>query len=44
MAETRAPLESPGIPGWLQATPFTLVFLLFFVLPLCFVITVSFWD
>jgi putative spermidine/putrescine transport system permease protein len=44
MAETRAPLESPGLPGWLQATPFAVVFLLFFVLPLCFVITVSFWD
>lgn len=44
MAEARAPLESPGLPGWLQATPFALVFLLFFVLPLCFVITVSFWD
>jgi putative spermidine/putrescine transport system permease protein len=37
-------LESPGLPGWLQATPFALVFLLFFVLPLLFVITVSFWD
>ena len=44
MSEARAPLESPGMPGWLQATPFALVFLLFFILPLCFVITVSFWD
>jgi putative spermidine/putrescine transport system permease protein len=44
MAEARAPLESPGIPGWIQATPFALVFLFFFVLPLCFVIIVSFWD
>ena len=41
---TRAPLESPGLPGWVQATPFALVFLAFFVLPLCFVILVSFWD
>lgn len=44
MSETRAPLESPGLPGWIQAAPFALVFLLFFVLPLAFVIMVSFWD
>jgi putative spermidine/putrescine transport system permease protein len=44
MADDRAPLESPGVAGWVQATPFALVFLIFFVLPLCFVITVSFWD
>src|SRR6202789_2394696 len=44
MTQTRAPLDSPGLAGWIQATPFALVFLLFFVLPLCFVITVSFWD
>jgi putative spermidine/putrescine transport system permease protein len=44
MTDTRAPLESPGVPGWVQAAPFALVFLVFFVLPLCFVIMVSFWD
>jgi putative spermidine/putrescine transport system permease protein len=44
MPDARAPLESPGVPGWIQATPFALVFLLFFVLPLCFVIMVSFWN
>jgi putative spermidine/putrescine transport system permease protein len=40
----RAPLDSPGLPGWVQATPFAVVFLLFFVLPLAFVVMVSFWD
>ncbi len=32
------------MPGWLQAAPFALVFLFFFVLPLVFVVIVSFWD
>ena len=32
-----------GIPAWLQATPFTLVFVLFLVLPLLLVAAVSFW-
>ena len=44
MPKARAPLESPGIPGWIQAMPFGLVFAAFFVLPLAFVIMVSFWD
>ncbi len=30
-------------PAWLQATPFTLVFVLFLVLPLALVAAVSFW-
>ena len=30
--------------AWLQATPFTLVFLLFLVLPLVLVAAVSFWK
>jgi putative spermidine/putrescine transport system permease protein len=33
-----------GAPGWLQALPFALVFLCFFILPLVFVVIVSFWD
>ena len=33
-----------GLPAWLQAAPFSLVFVLFFVLPLLFVVMVSFWD
>ena len=37
-------LDSYGVPGWLQATPFALVFAAFFVLPLVFVVIVSFWD
>lgn len=32
------------LPAWLQALPFGLVFGLFFVLPLAFVVMVSFWD
>ena len=44
MPKPRAPLESPGVPGWIQAMPFGLVFAAFFVLPLAFVIMVSFWD
>ena len=44
MSAARSSIDSRGIPGWLQATPFALVFLLFFVLPLIFVVIVSFWD
>ena len=33
-----------ALPGWLQAMPFGLVFLLFFVVPLVLVVVVSFWD
>ena len=33
-----------GIPAWLQAAPFALVFLVFFVVPLALVVLVSFWD
>ena len=32
-----------GLSAWLQATPFTLVFVLFLVLPLLLVAAVSFW-
>ena len=44
MTSARSPIKTEAIPGWLQALPFALVFILFFVLPLCFVIMVSFWD
>src|SRR6202035_5558933 len=37
-------LDRVGIPGWLQAMPFGLVFLFFFVIPLILVVIVSFWD
>jgi putative spermidine/putrescine transport system permease protein len=44
MPTPRSPIENPAVPGWLQAAPFALVFLVFFVLPLVFVVIVSFWD
>jgi putative spermidine/putrescine transport system permease protein len=37
-------LDRVGMPGWLQAMPFGLVFLFFFVIPLILVVIVSFWD
>jgi putative spermidine/putrescine transport system permease protein len=37
-------LDHRGAPAWLLAAPMALVFALFFVLPLAFVILVSFWD
>ncbi len=40
----RDSLDSHGLPGWVQAAPFGLVFALFFVLPLTFVVIVSFWN
>src|SRR5260370_23766432 len=40
----RSSIEERGVAGWLQAMPFGLVFLFFFVLPLIFVVIVSFWD
>ena len=44
MSSPRASLDSHGLPGWVQAAPFAIVFTFFFVLPLCFVVLVSFWD
>jgi putative spermidine/putrescine transport system permease protein len=50
---TRVTADSParsrglfdrGIPAWLQAAPLALVFFVFFLLPLAFVVIVSFWD
>ena len=43
-AAARRGLDRVGIPGWLQAMPFGLVFLFFFVIPLILVVIVSFWD
>jgi putative spermidine/putrescine transport system permease protein len=40
----RRGLDRVGIPGWLQAMPFGLLFLFFFVIPLILVVIVSFWD
>ncbi len=37
-------LDQQGTPGWLEALPFALVFAVFFLLPLAFVVIVSFWD
>ena len=37
-------LDRFGVPGWLQALPFGLVFLAFFIVPLILVVIVSFWD
>jgi putative spermidine/putrescine transport system permease protein len=36
--------RSLTLPAWAQAAPFALVFALFFIIPLAFVIMVSFWD
>ena len=33
-----------GIAAWWQAAPFTLVFALFFLIPLALIVMVSFWD
>jgi putative spermidine/putrescine transport system permease protein len=37
-------LDRVGVPGWLQAMPFGLVFAFFFIIPLSLVVIVSFWD
>ena len=37
-------LDRFGVPGWLQALPFGLVFATFFIVPLILVVIVSFWD
>jgi putative spermidine/putrescine transport system permease protein len=41
---TAKTIDRTGAPGWLQALPFGLVFLFFFVVPLILVVIVSFWD
>jgi putative spermidine/putrescine transport system permease protein len=37
-------LDRFGVPGWLQAMPFGLVFAVFFIVPLILVVIVSFWN
>jgi ABC-type sugar transport system permease subunit len=37
-------IDRIGVPGWVQAVPFALVFVAFFIIPLIFVAIVSFWD
>lgn len=32
------------LPAWAQVSPFALAFVLFFIIPLAFVVMVSFWD
>ena len=44
MSNPSSAARAAGLPAWLQALPFSLVFILFFVLPLAFVVMVSFWD
>jgi putative spermidine/putrescine transport system permease protein len=47
-AFTTPPVGAGGAPrpapAWLQATPLTLTFLLFFIVPLVITLIVSFWD
>ncbi|MHB2165375.1 ABC transporter permease [Alsobacter sp. R-9] len=38
------PTSAFTLPAWLQAAPLALVFALFFLVPLAFVVMVSFWD
>ncbi|SED93471.1 putative spermidine/putrescine transport system permease protein [Rhizobiales bacterium GAS188] len=44
LAELAAGLRLRALPASMQAAPLTLVFALFFVIPLALVVTVSFWD
>jgi putative spermidine/putrescine transport system permease protein len=39
-----APDADHGVAAWWQALPYTLVFVLFFLVPLALVVMVSFWD
>ncbi|MFM0032524.1 ABC transporter permease [Paraburkholderia madseniana] len=38
------PVKHRRAPAWLQATPLSLTFLLFFIVPLAITLIVSFWD
>jgi putative spermidine/putrescine transport system permease protein len=40
----QAPVRHRRVSAWLQATPLTLTFLLFFIVPLVITLIVSFWD
>lgn len=39
-----APPSTRGLAAWWQAAPLSLVFLLFFLVPLALIVMVSFWD
>ncbi|MDR5815877.1 MULTISPECIES: ABC transporter permease [unclassified Caballeronia] len=39
-----APVRHRRVSAWLQATPLTLTFVLFFIVPLVITLIVSFWD
>ena len=39
-----APAPGRSVSAWLQATPLTVVFALFFLIPLALILMVSFWD
>ncbi len=43
-ATTRENLLQQGPPAWLQALPLTLVFMVFFIVPLLLTVVVSFWN
>ncbi len=38
------PAVNAALPAWWQAAPFTLVFVLFFLIPLALIVMVSFWN
>ena len=40
----RSLIEPNSLPAWVQAGPFALVFLFFFIVPLVLIVAVSFWD
>jgi putative spermidine/putrescine transport system permease protein len=40
----QAPVRHRRVSAWLQATPLTLTFVLFFIVPLVITLIVSFWD
>ena len=40
----KSAIDRTGVPGWVQAMPFGLVFFFFFVIPLVLVVIVSFWG
>jgi putative spermidine/putrescine transport system permease protein len=42
--EAKTPAFSRGLPAWVQAGPFALVFVVFFLVPLLLTVMVSFWN
>ena len=43
-ANTAASRQHRTVSSWAQATPFTLVFVIFFLMPLLLILIVSFWE